>query len=398
MKNKVVLITENFRLVKKIKSKIILLRENDFFETIEPENCFLDIKEKKPQIILYHLTKFNEDEFFAFLQKIKQTQELKSISVVLLYDSFDEDILCAAFELGITDFISTKATETEFTVRVIWAIQKFEKENETQTKTKLLSELKILEEKNFIYTENYTPTIIKEKMKNSWGTFIMFAPDINKRNKISPDTIVKIIKDSIRSTDIIGFGPDFKIYIWLNKTNKNESLNILKKIQKNLTEDFSISAGFLEIKNLPFEETEKLANEALSKALLKGNSFVYAEKDIFIKDKKEHKYKVENFENFLSPLFYQYHKRYEEKLFETKIKQTINKENGFFKLENEKGQASFVLKLTKENDIEIEFLFNIANMEIKAHKINLNFTKNQKEEIEKLLNTFIKDFRKYTNC
>lgn len=396
MKNNVLLITENFRLVKRIKSKIFLLRDSDSFEVIDPENCFLDVKEKKPKVVLYHLTKFNEDEFFAFLQKIKQSQELKTISIIMLYDYFDEDILCSAFELGVCDFISSKATETEFTVRIIWALQKHEKEFETQTKTNLLTELKILDEKNAVFTENYSSTIIKEKFKNSWGSFVMIAPDINKRNNASPDTIIKIIKESIRSNDIVGFGLDFKIYIWLNKTNKSQTLNILKKIQKNLTEEFSISAGFLEIKNITFEEAEKLANEALSKALLKGNSFICAERDIFTNNKKVKN--LENIENYISPLFYQYQKRYEEKLFETKIKQSTNKENIFFKLENEKGQASFILKIKSKENIEIEILFNIENMEIKADKINIDNTKNQKEEIEKILISFIKDFQKYTNC
>lgn len=395
MNNNIVLITENFRLAQKIKSKLVLLRNNDNIDIVEPEDCIAEIREKKPSVVFFHLSKFNEEEFFDFLLKTKQSDDLKNISIILLYDFFNEDILCSAFELGISDFISTKTTETELTVRTIWALQKQEKITDLQNKIDILKDLKIIDKQSEIFTEEYTTSKIKEEMTKNNGSFVVVAPDINIRNKISPNLIIKTIKKSIRKNDIIGFAADFKFYLWLKNATKEHVLTILRKIQKNLSLDFSISAGFMETKNNDFNKVVKLTNEALSKALLKGHSFVCAEENNRKQDNTIKK-KTNSIEEILSPLFYQYQKRYEEKLFETKIKQLVSKEKSFFKLENEKGQSSFIL--TNDTDLKIEILQNIVDMEIKAEKISFDKNKTNVEQIESFLISFIKDFQKYTNC
>ena len=58
----------------------------------------------------------------------------------------------------------------------------------------ILSQLKILDKNNQVYTENYTYTILKEESKKDWGTFVVAAPDINIRSKISPENLMNTIK------------------------------------------------------------------------------------------------------------------------------------------------------------------------------------------------------------
>lgn len=398
MKNNIVLITENERLAHKIKSKIILLRDCDKVDVIEEENCFEYIKKTKPAIIYYHLTKFNEDEFFTFLQKAKQTEEISSSSIIMLYDSFNEDILCAAFESGISDFIHTKASETEFTIRTIWCLRKQECLKISDKKTDLLSEINIMDEKFGIYTENYTKSIIKDSCENQNGCLVLLAPDVNVRNKISLGEIAKTIKKTIRSNDIIGYIADFKILIWLEHTNKKTALKILDKIQKNLTIEYTISAGIIEKTDVVFEKSFELITKALSKALLKGKSFIIAEeKQKNINKINDKDIKKINIESILSPLFFQYQKINEEKFFETKLFQEVNNKNCIFKLENQNGHSSFVLSNKNNTDINIEILHNIKNLEIKADKISFQINDFDKDYIEELLNNFIKEFQKYTN-
>ena len=52
MSNKVVLITENFRLAQKLRSKIILLRNTDFFDVVDPNNCISEIKKIQPDLVI----------------------------------------------------------------------------------------------------------------------------------------------------------------------------------------------------------------------------------------------------------------------------------------------------------------------------------------------------------
>lgn len=396
--NSVVLITENSKISKFVKSKIILLRESDDFKDIEYYCCFEKVKELHPSVIFYHLTKNNEEDFFKFLTKLKQTTETKTISVILLFEDFDEDVLCSAFELGITDFLTVTSSETEFTVRTIWCLQKNQKSLENQNKSELLSELKILDDTNNVYTSNYSYNILKEEANKNKGTLALIAPDINVRNKISPDSLVNVIKNSVRSCDIIGFAQDFKIYLWLKNTNKKDALGVLNKIQKNLTHDFTICAGYTEINNKNFEKAEVLTSKALSKALLKGNLFLYAQEKDSENITKNDKQICKNIETLLSPIFFQYQKRNEERLFETKISQKVGEQKSFFKLENENGFSSLNVNCSDNKNIDIEIFHNIKDMELLADKICLNSNEINEEQIENILNSFIKEFQSYTKC
>ena len=256
-----------------------------------------------------------------------------------------------------------------------------------------------------VYTQNYTYNVLKEESKNSWGTFAVIAPDINMRSKISPQSLMHTIKKLVRTSDILGYATDFKIYLWFRKTTAANVLKILEKIQKELTKDFTISAGYTETKNLEFDRAEELANKALSKALLKGNQFIHAQEQIKkevnlnvdVKNFKEQKANfAKQLDSILSPLFYRTQKIYEEKLFETKITQNVSAAKGSFKLENEKGQSTLTVSYPGYTKINIEIIHNIKDEDLKAEKIHLEARELDENKIEYLLKAFIKDFKTYT--
>ncbi len=404
MKNNIVLITDNEKQAEEIKSKILLLRSMDNFAVINYENCFEKIKELNPVLIFYHVNN-DEETFLSLVQKTKQNTDLKSCSVLGLFEEIDENLLCNAFEKGITDFLTTDATDSEFTIRTLWALQKREKASEVENKKEILSQLKIIDSKNHVYTENYTYTILKEESKKNWGTFVVIAPDINVRSKISPESLMNAIKKSVRACDILGYASDYKIYLWFRKTEKENVLKVLEKIKKGLSENFTISAGYVETKDIPFDSAEELANKALSNALLKTNSFIYAKEDkkkevnveISVKNFKEEKENyIKKLENILSPLFYQTQKRIEEKLFETKINQNVDFERGEFNLENKKGKSTFTISYPGYTKIKVEIIHDLSESELKAEKLFIEKDDLTQEKVEYLLDLFIKDFQEYT--
>lgn len=409
MQNNIVLITDNKEIAENIQKKIVLLRDSDKFETIPLKNCFEEVKKQKANLIIYHLTE-NEEEaenFLSFLQKLKQTKELFCSSVLLLYDELDENVLCAAFEKGLTDFVSTKSSDSELTIRTIWCLQKRENIYEAESKKDILSQLKIIDKNNHVYTENYTYTVLKEESKKNWGTFVVVAPDINIRSKISPIDLMNIIKKNVRTCDILGYASDFKIYLWFRETKKEDVSKILEKIKLSLTVDFTICAGYIETKNIAFDKAEEYANNALSKALLKGDTFIYAKEpktnEINLEDNIQNfKLHKENFikklTNILSPLFYQTQKRIEEKLFETTINQNVSEEKSVFSLENELGKSLFTVTYPGFAKINIEIIHDIKEMDLKAEKLYIDTNELSEEKIEYLLDCFIKDFQNYTNC
>lgn len=415
MQNCVLLITDNENFSQRIEKKILLLRHSDFFKSIDYKNCFEAAKQLEPVLIIYHLkndekenySEINSEIFLKFLQKTKQTKELRNTSVLLLYESIDENVLCTAFERGLTDFIQINSSETEFTVRAIWCLQKRENSFELDKKNDILSRLKIVDKKNNAYTEKYTQKILKEESKNHWGTFAAISPDINVRSKISPQTLMNIIKKTVRSCDILGYATDFKIYLWFGGTKKEDVLKILEKIKSALTDDYTISAGFIETKNVEFDVAEELANKALSQALLKGNSFICAKEpkksvkklETEIKNYKLQKETVvKKIESIISPLFYQTQKRIEEKLFETKVTQAVNENFSNFSLENKNGKSTLTIGYAGYTKINIEILHDIKDGDLKADKFFVDTDDLSEQKLEFYIEKFIKDFKNYTKC
>lgn len=408
MQNIIVLITEDEKFAQKIQKKVLLLRDSDDFKVIGYQNCFEQIKAYAPVLIFYHLPeKLSESEdFLNFVQKAKQTKSVACSSIILLYEDLDENYLCSAFEKGISDFLPYDATDSEFTIRTLWGLQKREILAQAEGKNDILSQLKIIDNANHVYTENYTYTILKEESKKNWGSFVVLAPDINIRSKISPQTLMNSIKKTVRACDILGYATDFKIYLWFRQTDKENVLHVLEKIKTSLTSDFTISAGYVETKSLAFDEAEELANKALSKALLKGNTFLYAKEpkkkevniEMNIKNFKLHKENfVKRLEAILSPLFYQTQKRNEEKLFETKITQSVTEEKSTFTLENDKGKSTFNVSYPGFTKINIQIMHDIKDSELKAEKLFIDKDELSEEKVDYLLSSFIKDFQNYTN-
>lgn len=408
MQNTIVLITDDKKFAQKIEKKILLLRDSDSFKTIGFENCFEQTKLIAPILIFYHLPQelSESEDFLNFVQKVRQTKSIASSSIILLYEDLDENFLCSAFEKGITDFLPHDATDSEFTIRTLWGLQKREILAQGENNQDILSKLKIIDKANHVYTENYTYTVLKEESKKDWGSFVVIAPDINIRSKISPQTLMNNIKKTVRSCDILGYATDFKIYLWFRQTDKENVVRVLEKIKTSLTSDFTISAGYIETKTLAFDEAEELANKALSKALLKGNTFLYAKEpkkkevniEMNIKNFKLHKENfVKKLEAILSPLFYQTQKRNEEKLFETKITQSVSEEKSIFNLENEKSKSSFIVSYPGFTKINIQIMHDIKDAELKAEKLYIDKDELSEEKVDYLLNAFIKDFQNYTN-
>lgn len=401
MQNNIILITDNEKTAEEIQSKILLLRTADNFDVINYENCLERIKAEKPVLILYHLN-HGEEDFLNLVQKIRQNADLKTTSIILLLDKTDENLICSAFEKGVTDFMMTNASNSEFTIRTLWGLQKREKQNENENKKDILTQLKIIDKKNHVYTENYTYTILKEESKKNWGTFVVIAPDINIRSKIAPEELMNTIKKNVRTCDILGYASDFKIYLWFRQTFKDDVLNILEKIKTSLTADFTICAGYVETKDLAFDRAEELANKALSKALLKGSTFIYAQEpkkkeinlELSVKNFKLHKQSfLEKLEKILSPLFYQTQKRNEEKLFETVITQSVSEEKSFFRLKNEKTESLFNISYPGYTKINVQISHKISNEEEKKEKLYMETNEFTEEKIEYLLNSFIRDFQ-----
>ena len=406
--NNILLVTDNSIVSDLIKNKLLLLRNIDKFSAAKYEKAFSVIKKEKPCIVFYYLDKGKkrETEFINFINKIHQNEDLIQCQIIPVFSKQNDDMLCNAFELGISDFINIKSTDTEFTLRVLWALQKKEMQKNIETKKQILAQLDIVDTENGLYTKNYINKIIKTKSEHAKGAFAAVAPDVNTRNILSPKHLASIIKKNIRATDIIGFSNDFKLYLWLDKTKAKDTTTIFSKIKNELPKNCTISAGIVEINDTPFEEAEKQANKFLAKALLKGNSFLVARTHPVSETvtPKQQKPIIKNFKLFkqafhkkieciVAPLFYQTQKRIEEKLFKTSIQYKTEENECYFMLENEEKKSIFELSYPGYTKINIDISHEKEYENISNKRLSLDISEMTTTKLGALLDCFIKEFQ-----
>lgn len=406
--NNILLITDNSIVSDLIKNKLLLLRNIDNFSAAKYEKAFSIIKKEKPCIIFYYLDKGKkrETDFINFINKMHQNSDLAECQIIPVFSKQNDDMLCTAFEHGISDFLNVKSTDTEFTLRVIWALQKKEMLRNIETKKNILAQLDIIDIENGLYTKNYINKILKTKSEKTKGAFAAVAPDVNTRNILSPAHLASIIKKNIRATDIVGFSNDFKLYLWFEKTKAKDTTTIFSKIKNELPKNCTISAGIVEMNETPFEEAEKQANKFLAKALLKGNSFLVARSSTNkqIKSIEHQKPQIKNFKLFkqafhkkieciVAPLFYQTQKRIEEKLFKTNIQYKTEENNCYFMLENEERKSIFELTYPGYTKINIDISHEQEFENISNKRLSLDISEITTSKLGGLLEDFINEFQ-----
>lgn len=397
--NSVFFITKSDKAAAFVKEKLLFSRAADKFVHIGYENCYETVKAHRPQVIFYDI-RYNQSEFFEFLKKVKATPSLDCSSVILIFEKVDEELLCSAYENGISDFITFSASDSEFTVRVLWAFRRKGSIQAARKKTQILSNLKIIDKKTGIYTKNYTYTILKEESKKSSGTLAVTAPDIASRTNLTPEVLARIVKKCLRKTDILGFSGDFKLYIWFPDTNADTVVKILRKIERKLPENASISAGIYQSSS--FEQMEENANKALSDALLKENSFVVYTGIKPEKNQQTHSsYKnfksfkqnfLKKYESEVSPVFYRTQKIIEEKLFETVVNQKINENESVFSLKNKNCESVFCVTYPGYTTINIDMTHD-TGFETKRSRTNFSLKDLDGDRIGAVLDDFIKEFQ-----
>lgn len=397
--NSVFFISKSEKAAAFVREKLMFSRAADKFVHIGYENCYENVKLHTPQVIFYDI-RFNQNEFFEFLKKVKATPALDCSSIILIFEKVDEELLCSAFEGGITDFLTFSATDSEFTVRVLWAFRKKGSIQAARKKTQILSNLNILDKKTGIYTKNYTYTILKEESKRSSGTLAVVAPDVASRAKLTPEILARTAKKCLRKTDILGFSGDFKLYIWFPDTSAGIVVKILKKIEKKLPDDVSISAGIYQSSS--FDQMEENANKALSDALLKENSFViYSQIAARKSEETGESYKnfnsfkqnfLKKYESEVSPVFYRTQKIIEEKLFKTSVNQKIDENESVFSLTNENCKSTFRVTYPAYAAINIDITHD-NGFETRRRKTSFGLKELDGDRIGAVLDDFIKEFQ-----
>lgn len=405
-KNSILLISDDVDLAKVLESKLIFLRSNDSIVLTDFKSAFSELQFCAANIVLVH----ENDSKKQTLDLIKKLRENKSLSVILLVNSYDKEFILAAYDSGIDDFALASADDYELVIRIVNNIKHNSIRLCAFRNLKILEQMNIVDELTGLYNYNFAKNVIENIIDENLlddGSFMILAPSEGSKTNFSVEKMAKAIFASVRSDDIATLGRGAKFYILLAKTDFNGAITVLNKVNENYGENFKICAGICSIEHKNFDKMEHSALQLLSDAVATNSQYVLEEEknitleDWLDNDNEPKNYKIfrhifnKKLEKVIAPVFFRLQKAWEEKLFETEIEQYTDSEQCVFHLKNIKQDST--LRIVYPGFAKIIIYITHDGLDSPENKeIQLPLTKISQKELVSIVEDFIKDF-KYTS-
>ncbi|MFH0703092.1 MAG: hypothetical protein V2B14_06110 [bacterium] len=242
---------------------------------------------------------YGKDEgIFEICKVIRMDSILKDISIIFIFQSFDEELIMLSLIADINDYIILPANDSEILIRIVWCLKKSEVARQLEKKEILLKDLGIIDKVIGAYTSNFISKVFTNEI-NIAGKYkyplvmMIISLDTRYQNNINDNYLAGVIKKSIRNNDIFGIAENNKFYLILPRTNLNGSSVLYNRFKENIEGQFSISVGVSELSDeTDFESLALLALKALNEAMSSdGNKMIVYEKSMQEKPeepKKEH--------------------------------------------------------------------------------------------------------------
>ena len=399
--NNVIIVCDDKNTSEKIKSNLILLRKFDSIHTADFTNGIDIIIRNNPQLIILYSNTFDE----KLTEFIKTTS---SYPILFITENLSDDNLLSLYDTGITHYMLLNGSQTEFLVKVMSCLRHGTEVKKFARNKEILTQIGIFKKGTDFYSTKYTPAVFKSLIKKypqTKLTIMAIAPDIEIKNKYNLELLANILKQNLRNEDIIGFRNE-KIYILLPNTNKQGALDVYNKIKDLTAEDFTISAGILEIeKNMTYDFISKKIDETLADALLAKNSAVVYEDFstsmamnwLDKSNKKQKNFKlfkkalIKKIETAIAPAFFQKQQIVEQRLFEVDTDQFTNEKESRFTLKKEGVCSIFEIRYPGAVKINIYTYKNVYKSQEPEYQ-SYNIHDVNEKLISDLLNKFIKDF------
>ena len=401
--NNVVLICDEKSVLESLKSNLTLLRKFDSVLCCNFLNADKIIEKNPPQIIILY-SNIIDAKIKELVKNINN-----NIPIIYIADELSDEHLLTLYEMGITDYLTTDSSQTEFLIKVISCLKKRTEKIKNDRNTEILEQIGIIKKGTNFYSAKYTPAVLKkfiQKYSKSINLTIMaLAPDINIKNKYSLDYLAAILRENLREEDIIGFQAD-KLYVLLPNTNKQGALDLYNKIKKTFNDDYTICAGIFEIKNtMDYKTISQKTDEALEDALIAKNSVVVQENYntgmamnwLDKSNKKSKNFKLfkkallKKIENAITPVFYQKQQMVEQRLFEVEVEQFSNEKESRFTLKKD-GKYS-IFEITYPGAVKLDFyIYKNINKVSEPEYQSFELPKVNAKLISDMLDKFIKDF------
>lgn len=389
---KILLVSDDNDFAQKLDEKLIFLRKNDEI-IISDYASALDLIGECSVVLVHENSTFEQT-----LSMIKDLRKKKEISIILVANSNNENLILESADLGVDDFILANAENFEFVLRIVHNIEFSVLKQLSQGYIKLLKQVNVVDDYSGLFNFDNCQQILKEQ-KN--GIFMAISPC--DKMKFSLDEVGFAIKFAIRKNDIAFIGRGSNFYLYLKDTDFEGAKNVFDKINTKI----KISAGVADISGKTLEKFEKEAQDALIEAQKTEQKFVVHQTkentlDEWLADTKSGNYKLfrklfnTKLEKVITPVFYRLQKSYEDKLKNTEIIQFTTDEQCVFELKNKNIKSS--LRIIYPGFAKIIVTIKHEGFDSPENsEISLPLDKITQKELVEIVENFIKEYKE-TKC
>lgn len=389
---KILLVSDDNDFAQKLDEKLVFLRKNDEI-IISDYASALDLIGECSVVLVHENSTFEQT-----LSMIKDLRKKKEISIILVANSNNENLILESADLGVDDFILANAENFEFVLRIVHNIEFSVLKQLSQGYIKLLKQVNIVDDYSGLFNFDNCQQILKEQ-KN--GIFMAISPC--DKMKFSLDEVGFAIKFAIRKNDIAFIGRGSNFYLYLKDTDFEGAKNVFDKINTKI----KINAGVADISGKTLENFEKEAQDALIEAQKTEQKFVVHQTkentlDEWLADTKSGNYKLfrklfnTKLEKVITPVFYRLQKSYEDKLKNTEIIQFTTDEQCVFELKNKNIKSS--LRIIYPGFAKIIVTIKHEGFDSPENsEISLPLDKITQKELVEIVENFIKEYKE-TRC
>lgn len=389
---KILLVSDDNDFAQKLDEKLVFLRKNDEI-IISDYASALDLIGECSVVLVHENSTFEQT-----LSMIKDLRKKKEISIILVANSNNENLILESADLGVDDFILANAENFEFVLRIVHNIEFSVLKQLSQGYIKLLKQVNVVDDYSGLFNFDNCQQILK-KQKN--GIFMAISPC--DKMKFSLDEVGFAIKFAIRKNDIAFIGRGSNFYLYLKDTDFEGAKNVFDKINTKI----KINAGVADISGKTLENFEKEAQDALIEAQKTEQKFVVHQTkentlDEWLADTKSGNYKLfrklfnTKLEKVITPVFYRLQKSYEDKLKNTEIIQFTTDEQCVFELKNKNIKSS--LRIIYPGFAKIIVTIKHEGFDSPENsEISLPLDKITQKELVEIVENFIKEYKE-TKC
>lgn len=400
----ILLVTENDDVAESILSKLVLLRESDSIAVCDYKMAKRLLENPSVSIVIVH-EREDKEKTLKFIESIKSNE----YEIILLVNKYEQDLILSAYDKGVTDYYSVESEPYEMLIRTVNCFKTRALKVKSSRDLALLKQLGVVDDETGFYKYKFSKELLAEFIKNPKvqnGMFLILTLDDACKTRFSADKLSKAIKKSVRCDDVVSIIKGGKFYIILPNIDRSGAFAVANKVQNILGEKLIVRAGVARIEEKSFERLEKEAYAALSEACLTDETVVFLEEKVKTLDdwlddeeKDEKNFKLfknaynNKLEKVIAPVFFRLQKTYEEKLFHTKIEQYSDELQSVFQLKH--GSQESRLKITYPGFAKIIIYIIHEGLDSPENKeIPLNLNEVTQKELAKIVEDFIKEFKK----